>query len=287
MLMATGMLPSGRVIDPATPIVHYAKGHDVKVVHMNALKQASLLRDEVANASDEKMIALPSVWKELVQALQRQYGETKRAVAEKAPAKVGDKRDSGFVDCVCTLAAEQTKAAEDVLSILSKLVAADTSFHVEKAILQLRDVAGGGPNGTAWIGTAALADLNDWDSLADCFAKTLKAVEPSTLKDAFGSAKEAIERLDIAKQLFGDDAVKADAAELKRHMKTYTVTKMAGVLMHKLTRGDISPEQIRAHVVAEVKAYNSTQPDEPWEEVLPSALVQKMRESITGKKKAK
>ena len=68
--------------------------------------------------------------------------------------------------------------------------------------------------------------------------------------------------------------------------QTYTVTKMAGVLMHKLTRGDISPEQTRAHVVAEVKAYNSTQPDEPWEEVLPSALVQNMRESITGKKKA-
>ena len=241
----------------------------------------------MVNASDEEMIALPSDWKELVQALQRQYGETKRAVAEKALVRVGDKRDSGFVDCVCTLAAEQTKAAEDVLSILSKLVAADTSFHVEKAILQLRDVAGGGPSGTAWTGTAALADLNDWDSLADCFAKTLKAVKPSTLKDAFGSAKEAIERLDIAKQLFGDDAVKADAAELKRHMKTYTVTKMAGVLMHKLTRGDISPEQIRVHVVAEVKAYNSTQPDEPWEEVLPSALVQKMRESITGKKKAK
>jgi hypothetical protein len=68
MLMATGMLPSGRVIDLATQIVHYAKGHDVKVVHMNALKQASLLRDEVANASDEEMIALPNDWKELVQA---------------------------------------------------------------------------------------------------------------------------------------------------------------------------------------------------------------------------
>ena len=205
---------------------------------MNALKQASLFRDEVAKASEEEMAALPSDWAEMVQALQRQSGEAARAIAEKALVAVGDLRYDGCIGCLRTLAEEPTKAAEEVLSIVSKLVAAATSFHVEKATLQLRDVAGGGPIGTGWSGTAALADLKDWDSLADCFAKTLKAIKPSALKDAFGSAKEAMERLDVAKHLFGDDAVQADVAELKRHMKKYAATKMVGVLMHKQTRGE-------------------------------------------------
>ena len=128
MIVATGMLPSGRVIDLATQIAHYAKGHVVKGVHMKALTQASLLRDEVANASDEKMTALPSDWKELVRALQRQSGEAARVVAEKALVAFVDLRYDGFVGCVRTLAEEQESVAKGMVNTPSKLVDAESQL---------------------------------------------------------------------------------------------------------------------------------------------------------------